>query len=436
MPISKEIADKYEILDNAFKTTPKDSPKDRIEVEVGDSKDASKVQPQVKVMRWDNEVNASFRLIDSEFDNVTPEFDKDKIKLVGKTKEVHAYDLPPSEELPEGGHELEVILKEKPSSNVLTFSMETKGLNFFYQPPLNEEVTPPDGGSATETEVRDKDGIVMLYRPEYVVGSYVAYHKTKGRMNDVNGMEYKAGVAFNIHRPKIVDAVGNWVWGELFIDAEAGIQTITIPQDFLDNAVYPIKHASGEEIGYHTIGGSVSAYYSDAIQGDFYTMPEDGTVTSISIYNHTGTYDGGPRTWGLYVKDSGGAGTHGYHCNTDIDADPANGDWLTLDVTTGTTALVDGTTYVIVHWGESYSLRYNSGGNVHYYATQAYPDSWPATFYDTSSTNQWSFYCTYDPAGAGGPAGVKTINETAIASIKTIQQTAIANVKTIQESAA
>jgi len=35
-----------------------------------------------------------------------------------------------------------------------------------------------------------------------------------------------------------------------------------------------------------------------------------------------------------------------------------------------------------------------------------------------------------------GPAGVKTINELAIASVKTIQQTAIASVKTIQGSAA
>lgn len=39
-------------------------------------------------------------------------------------------------------------------------------------------------------------------------------------------------------------------------------------------------------------------------------------------------------------------------------------------------------------------------------------------------------------ATPSGPAGVKTINELAIASVKTIQQTVIANVKTINESAA
>jgi len=40
-----------------------------------------------------------------------------------------------------------------------------------------------------------------------------------------------------------------------------------------------------------------------------------------------------------------------------------------------------------------------------------------------------------DPTESGGPAGVKTINELAIASVKTINETAIASVKTINNSA-
>ena len=48
---------------NFFKQVPKDDPKDRIEIEVGDSKDPTTVQPQVKLTRW-GEVNASFRLKD------------------------------------------------------------------------------------------------------------------------------------------------------------------------------------------------------------------------------------------------------------------------------------------------------------------------------------------------------------------------------------
>ena len=37
----------------------KSDEKDRIEVEVGDSKQNAKFYPQVKVMRWDNECNVS-----------------------------------------------------------------------------------------------------------------------------------------------------------------------------------------------------------------------------------------------------------------------------------------------------------------------------------------------------------------------------------------
>ena len=51
-------------MDEFIAITPKDDPKDKIEVELGDSKDSTKFHPQVKLMRWDNEVNASFRLKD------------------------------------------------------------------------------------------------------------------------------------------------------------------------------------------------------------------------------------------------------------------------------------------------------------------------------------------------------------------------------------
>ena len=50
------------------------------------------------------------------------------------------------------------------------------------------------------------------------------------------------------------DATGWKVWGELNI--QVGIQTITIPQNFIDTAIYPIRYASGERFGYETQGGS------------------------------------------------------------------------------------------------------------------------------------------------------------------------------------
>jgi len=52
-----------QLNDTTYITTPKDDPKDRIEIEVGDSKQED-FKPQTKIMRWDNQCNFSIRLID------------------------------------------------------------------------------------------------------------------------------------------------------------------------------------------------------------------------------------------------------------------------------------------------------------------------------------------------------------------------------------
>src|SRR3990167_591565 len=176
-----------------FKRVVQDNPKDRIEVEVGDFKSVE-WQPQVKLMRWDNEVNLSVRQVSEG----TPNF----------------YDV-------EEGYEFEVILTEKPATNKVRFTIETKELDFFYQPPL------------TQQEI--DEGAV---RPDDVVGSYAVYHATKGGMNDAAGKEYKVGKAFHIYRPFAYDNEGNGVWCDLNITG-ANL-TITIPQAFLDDAVYPV----------------------------------------------------------------------------------------------------------------------------------------------------------------------------------------------------
>jgi len=154
--LSPEVTKKYSVISNTFVITPKKDIKDRIEVEVGDTKDLSTFHPQVKIKRWDNEVNASFRLIDDEPKTLTTQ--GNKIKLIGAKKEVHFYDIAPNQTHKEGGYELEVILNEKPVSNEVKFSIRTKGLEFFYQPPL----TPKEISEGGE-------------RPENVVGSYAVY---------------------------------------------------------------------------------------------------------------------------------------------------------------------------------------------------------------------------------------------------------------------
>ena len=251
---------------NTYFLTPKDNPKDRIEVIIGDDKQPD-FYPQVKIQRWDNEVNFSARLVTNEL-TPTVSTQADKITWSGDKTEAHFYNIAPNEEHPEGGYEFEVILKEPPKTNVVEFTLETKGLDFFYQPELTQEEI--DQGSE---------------RPENVVGSYAVYHSTKGGLNRADGMEYKTGKAFHIYRPKIIDSVGMEVWGALNVNSVNGLLTVTIPQDFLDKAVYPVKHAAGLTFGYTTKGASSTSPGVNSMYGTKYTTPSDiATVDSMSIY--------------------------------------------------------------------------------------------------------------------------------------------------------
>ncbi|MCX6223160.1 MAG: hypothetical protein NTV01_00140, partial [Bacteroidia bacterium] len=63
--LTPEAAAKYRIENNTFCREAKADPKDRLEVEIGDIKQ-SDFFPQVKLKRWDNEVNFSVRLTDDE----------------------------------------------------------------------------------------------------------------------------------------------------------------------------------------------------------------------------------------------------------------------------------------------------------------------------------------------------------------------------------
>ena len=244
---------------------PKDDPKDRIELEVGDSKEADFI-PQVKIMRWDNEVNLSYRLKDSEIgtEKVT---DKDgKIVWSKGNLEAHFYDLSLTEH-PEGAFEFDITLKEKPATNKVEFSLNDKGVEYFYQPAL------------TQQEI--DEGAV---RPENVIGSYAVYYKDCPA-NYVDGKLYRTGKFCHIYRPQIIDANGNKVWGELAIDEQAGILTVTIPQEFLDSALYPIL--VDPTFGYTTQGASSQYSNPDLFDGSVFTSPAgaNGTVSSLSFYS-------------------------------------------------------------------------------------------------------------------------------------------------------
>ena len=237
--------DRFTLSANTLSKTVKDNLADRIEVEIGDSKQRD-FKPQFKIKRWDNEVNFSMRA--QEEAGATMVEEDGKVKYKGRDIEVHQYEKPDAGE--DGGYEFEWVLKKKPKSNVLRTTIQHKGLDFFYQPEINDAEAQAEmfkGDTRTLTEIKRE------MRPENVVGSYAVYHSTK-RDNIVGGMEYKTGKAFHIYRPHAVDAKGVQVWCEL--DITEGELTVTVPEDFLNKASYPV--VVDPTFGYTSLGSSAT----------------------------------------------------------------------------------------------------------------------------------------------------------------------------------
>jgi hypothetical protein len=442
--LNKEITDKYSIVSNTFIGVAKDNPKDLVEIQIGDSKQTD-FYPQIKIMRWNNEVNLSYRLKHDE-NNPVITTEADKIKWQGDKIECHFYDIN-NEEHPEGASEFEVILKEKPKTNVVEFSLNTKGLDFALQPRIDagqvaEEKARADGYENISWFNREfvdlyynandrKDGYTETdgpnsHRPENVVGSYVVY-ASENKINYVGGKEYKTGQVGIIYRPRIEDSIGNWVWGELNIDTDKGILSVTIPQEFLDDAVYPVKHASGLTFGYDTIGSSTEYQLTSDLYGSLFTSPSNiSQVDSITYYSQ---YAGSAWHRGVIVLHSNlnivsnGVSPEAYTNMT-------TADWRTRAYSSKPT-LSTSTEYVLCVISIGMYGYYNSGDANQGHYDGSNNEGTPSNPTDaTHTTNKYSIYATYT-ASASGPANLKSLNTNLKANIKSINGNLIANVKSL-----
>jgi len=414
--LSKEVSDKYSIVSNAFKLdnikNPEldkiGEPKDKISVIVGDDKQPDFL-PQVKLERWSNEVNFSVRLKDEDTINTaTVSTDKDKIVWDKGNIKIENYDYTEGE----GGYKFVWYLKSKPPTNKVEFTIQSKGLDFFYQP----ELTPEEIAQGA-------------FRPENVVGSYAVYHQTKGGMNDSAGKEYKTGKAFHIYRSKATDANGNWIWEDINIDTEKGILTVTTPQDFLDKAVYPIK-SNSLTFGYTSAGATLENIYTNWAQVAStaqYTASSGDTITSFSIY--TGS-DISPQTIDAAVYSYTTSPQTRLGTATTISITSFFGLYTSGAVSI---AMTGGTTYVVAAGHASrYQdyLRYDTVTAYDVYNLTYNPAvELPATWTGTSTENKRrGLYATYT-AAASGPANLKSLNTNLSANIKSVNTNLIANCK-------
>jgi hypothetical protein len=389
---------------NTYSLEPKAAEADRIVVEVGDAKQDG-FFPQAKVMRWDNEVNWSARLVHTETAPTVTQ-DGDAVVWAGDKVETRFYQVMDGE----GANEIEVTLLERPASNVVQFTLNDKGLTYHYQPALTEE------------EV--KDGCV---RPENVVGSYAVY-ATERKLNVTGGKAYRCGKVGHIYRPRIVDAKGAECWGDLLI--KDGLLTVTIPQKFLDDAAYPVRHAAGLTFGYETVGGTMGTWGATLrshVPATGYTPAQNGTLDSISIYTTVGAagtycrlavYNGTALVGGVAPVDL--AGATGWKAGA-VAGGPAvsNSASYLMAMQSGSTSGV----FVVYDSIPGETMVYNADP---YAPTFADPIVWTPF----ALTSAWSIYATYT-ATPSGPVNVKGVGGLAAASVKDVGGLAYASIKNV-----
>ncbi len=345
-------------------------------VEIGD-KALTAFKPHLRLNRFHGE-----RFIDLSLpvtEKSLPIIDGDKITWEGHDRHIIIYPLAPDKQMTQGGYEYEIVLNKKPPTNKIVIDLIGQGLKFCYQPEL------------TSQEIEEG-----VHVPDNIIGSYAVYHDSKGGMvtpQDV-AKGITTGLAFCIYRPRIVDARGDWMWEEQFIDPITGKQIIAIPQEFLETAHYPIRHVAGDTFGYTDVGGlgsSIGAY----VAGSQYASGVVGT--GVSITANFSTWSAGKKIkCALYdaALDIVANGT------TEEKVSQATG-WTTFNFSVAPDIV--NANYTICVWADGAQVTFSRAadeGVDRWWFVTVY-NGWAASLPASDRTGKFSIYCTYTPAAAG-----------------------------------
>ena len=361
-------------------------------VEIGDG-EAAEFRPRLKLERWGGESYIKVGLPTAA--RGVPVVEGEKLRWAESDIEACFYPLEPvvvggftQNRL--GGFEFEIVLKKKPPTGRIMLEIETRGLEYYYQPPLTPE------------EIAE--GAV---RPDNVVGSYAVYHSARGGIHQsrADADKYRCGKAFHIYRPKIIDAGGDWVWAGLDIDQKAGTLTITIDPAWLDKTAYPV--VVDPSFGYESVGATSSFSSSKNMYWTKFSITEDGVAQSVTKYLQVdGTY-GDPYRLHIYADDGGYPGQ--FLATTGEDSPPLTAGWVELDLTTNPN-LYSGTAYWLGTFSDYDMHRYwydsgetNQTYYIAHYSYPTHPDPVPGGA--TARARIVSIYCTYTTGGATAKSG-------------------------------
>jgi hypothetical protein len=341
-------------------------PGNDLQVQIGDIASPS-FKPHINIAKWQNEVNLAVEFIETDLTSPSITLSGNQILYQKPSYTVGFTALNPdgTNLFESGGHEFDITFNSQPPSNVISFTVDSTNLDFFYQAPLT-----PDEIAQGSTQ------------PVSVAGSYAVYHSSKSN-NQMGGNQYFTGKLCHIYAPLITDNSGNTVYGQLNI--LNGIMTITIPQDFLDNATYPI--VVDPTFGYTTIGGSNLSGINVAIIGSSYGGTS-GSVMSVSLYQSGST---GNIQLGIYVDQATNAPLIG---NSSSIAGTTSGSWISASVS-GTISNINYN--LCFYFNNSNSTFYYDAGSSYSTYTTSF-GTWPSTVTWTNYhilSRKISIYTTY-----------------------------------------
>lgn len=305
------------------------------------------------------------------------------------------------------------ILKEKPLSNKWSLKISDAGqFRYLYQKPLSEIANEVSGSVLEYLSSEGVDYVQLTYpnkadgvvrRPLEIEGSYAVYHNTK-RDNYVGGKNYRTGKVLHIPRPKAVDAKGKWSWCSLHI--EDGVYTRTIPQKFLDEAVYPVR--INDTFGYNTVGGSDHGWQTGYIYAASASPASDGSATSVSLYLASGGAQ--DVTMGIYDEVSGDPDT--LLKSTGGGQAVAQPDWTPQNLDSALAVLAANTYWIAATVSANMTGKFDADtGNGKHDAFTYDTGEMIADFNSDGAQNRvYSLYVTYTPSGASDAGQIIFIN--------------------------
>lgn len=349
--------------------SPESEPISTISRKVDFSTKLDKEKGVLELSRWDGDGKLKIKMPDEvkSYEQIT----KKENKFTYDDYELNIYPL-------NDGIEYEIILHNKPGTNIFHINISSQDLEFLYQGPLTD-YDYPAGWTITETSAYDPTGKLIDYRPPEIVGSYAVYHI--GKQNN----QYKTGKFCHITRPKVISSdiitrevfvnetysyfvkEKDWIWADLHYDESWSSFTITVDPDWLAKATYPVT--IDPWFGYR-VKGATETLISDTIRAtsysNTYTMTVRGVVAYLkynseadieyAVYNATdNTLMGNTKDWESAV---------GWDGWKKLDADPEFN--------------VISQDYYLALWTSSNTyMYYDSGGATAKYHDRVYDGNWP-----------------------------------------------------------